>query len=867
MDYFTSAASNAWSQPYGTWFAGTYAKSITENVVASSVAVYTPTDTGSGSTSGGGQTSSYNGSQGLTSYQSEVRDGTGVSQSYSRTSFNSGTQLFLQDPSTRTEYVASYSDSSSSTPASTITVTLNVTNITSQRTEGATNDVDRTGDTGRTAQGSSANSFTEGTSNTNSADTFATTQTFTALTFPTGVGSSAGSVGFSTVTTTSTAVGGWSLGGISTASVSITRTTTGTPGTATGSTWVTSFTSSTFATSGGTRTGTAAITYSADFQSSGTSTQSISTTGTPSTTTTSALAFTATGTNHAWSPLEDTVCLMRGARDAGNYHLGNQLWVFSRDSVGASATAAGRFTDLFSSVSAASVTLSDFQKFATSSIAVTGITVSQNSTATTTATITGSTAGSGTNPASYATASTASTVGTVWKNGATWNEFTSYTSGTSALVSGASSNSSTVTISFNLGAVSTSLHTESAGPSSASSVVSDTHFYATIQETGYDSSGWTSTTATMGWSSFSTTDTRLALHSPATTTEMVGVRSTTADEILISSFASVSTNWYFVGLIKTSTTRVFRVMTPATRSTWDDLYNVEVDKFTTNSSISFSGVAGLNSTDYSLNEDLFRTYHSQQRVLPVTWSNPYQADGSPFYDHDVAWARGPAFGYGGPGGEFEQSSLPVYLSVTAGLAAGAAFSGQELATENLPTALAYSGVTFFPARTDYPISLGGAERAEYVSRLSSVGGAASVAVTWTSTTASGTSTLTTSRLATYTVAGVSAITGSFYRSEPIDFNTSDIRGGGFGFRGGFALGDDALSAARTVRINGGYVAWTAFNGAASVSSAISSATAGSVSFTVPGSLAIVLSVEPIISMSWGGGGNDHFVSSIPYFPT
>lgn len=861
MDYFTSCPADVWTKPYSTWFAGTHAQGITENNVGSSSA---------STTDGSGRSTAFNDSIGRTFHESNVRDGTGFSSTSAQTSFFSVQRASNYTPSTHTEFVPS----AGTVPASTITVTDDTTLTTSNRTAGQTINSHLSGDTTLQTQGTSLASTTFGTSNTSGSTTTAITSILTALAAPTGIGSSVGPLGFPTVTTTATQLGGWNLAGTSTSSISYVsttwnsyaRTTTTPPGTRSSrssttyssSTWTTTASIATFTSSQTvSENTTATITYSADFRSTSTTTLIFGTTFTVG-------HSTATTTNHAWSPLENTVFLMNGNRNGDDYNLGNQLWVFSLGSLNATASTAGRFTDLFSSVSSATRTLFDYQKFTTSSVGITAITVSNNTTATTSWTVTGFTAGTGTNPDTVHTASTNVTVSTTWKNGATWDSYSHYVSGTSHLISAAASNYSTATLTFSLGDVSTSLHTETVG--SPVSTISTTHFFGTYQETGYTDSGWTSTTSTMIFAASSTTESRLALHSPATTTQMIDARSTTTDETLISKFSSVGTDWHFVGLSKTTTTRVFTAPVSTTLSVWLNELNPEVDNYTTNSFFTFSPNGSV-ATNYSVSEARAITYQTENRRLPNTWSNPYESWTSFFTGLDNAWHRGPAFGYGGPGGDFTQSSLPVYLSVSIGLAGGGAFGTQTLETGNLPTALAYSGVTFFPDRTDYPIALpAGAARAKYISRISSLGQTASVGVTWTTTTASGTSTITRSTAATYTVAGVSSISGSFYRELPLTFNTSDIRGGA-PFRGGYALGANALASDYTVRIDGGFVAWTAFSSDSSVSSGSSSSTAGSVTFTVPASLAIVLSVEPIISMSWGGDRGDHFRSSVPYFPT
>lgn len=681
--------------------------------------------------------------------------------------------------------------------------TNNTTQTISNRTDGVRNITTNSGDTSSNYSDVSSESRTNGTVTFTTTGSTVTTYTNTGLGYSTGIGSSIGDVGNSTATTTETQLGGWSLGGTSTVSTATIGTTT--------SRWTTAGTVSTFPTSQVTSVRTiSTITYSADYLTAGT-------------------AATVPTTGHDLSPLQDTVFMLQAARNADNYQLGNELWKFSLGSMATNATTAGLFTALFSSASAATQTIPDYRKFSTASVAITAITISKN----TTATVTGS-------PTS------ATTVQTTWKNGTTWNATTP-------------SNTVTATHTFDLGEVSTSLHTYEVG--APPTVISETHFTGTIQITGYTSSGWTSATTTQAFGESSYTSTRLAIYSSNSTTAENYSRQSTTDETLVSSFSSVGTDWQFIGMAKTTTTRVFESLVPTTQSSWEASNHTSVSNYTTQSTATYAG-GGLTS-EFSVSEAAFYTYHTEDRLTPAIRSESSTG-------RDNAWHAGPAHGYGGIGGTFVASSMPVYLQVTASLAAGGTFATtQSFGTSNLPTALAYDGVTIFPDRTDFPIIVpSGAIRASYISRVASLGDAASVGVTWTATTTTtGTGTATTSTAATYAVDGVSAITGSFYRELAMTFNTYDPRAGNYTIgRGGYAIGDNALGSNYTVRVNGGHAAWTAYSSDSSVSTGSASSTAP-VTFTVPASLAIVVSCEHILSMSWADAGQDHFSSSVPYFPT
>jgi hypothetical protein len=838
MDYFTSKPNDVWTRAYSTWIVGTYELGITDNSFASSSV---------STTDFGGRSSSFIGSGERYNRLTTVLDGTGGSSSGNQSSYINGTQEYHFTPSTHTEVIGP------SGSFTTVTVTDDQTIISTSRTELGTTNLYLTGDTSSQTQGTTSGASSVDTDTTSSSTTGAYSETFTALAATTGIGSSVGTVGYSKLTLTATQEDGWLLIGTSTSSYSYTRATTGTPSTTTATKWTLADTFQTFATSQTVSENTSfSITYYEDLRTTATTTTLVGTN------TLTVGHSTATTTYHAHSPLEDTVFLMNGDRASADYNLGNQLWVFSLTGLGEDATTEARLTGLYSYGSGAIRTLADYQKFTTSAIPVTAITRSFNTTATTTSTITASTAGS---PPTIATGATDTIIETTYKNGGTWNPSESYISGTSTLYSAAASNTTTATHTFNLGDVSTSMHTEEVGD--PVSIISTTHFFGTYQETGYTSSGWTSTTSTSLFAESSATESHLVLHSPATTTIQVDARYLSTDETLISRFSSVGTSWQFIGLGKTTTTRVFTVGVSTTQSIWLANLNPEIEVFSTSSSGTFAP-NGINSTSYSKSEAWPITYNTEIRVLPNTWTMPF---GSTLDGLGNAWHPGPPHGYGGIGGNFTKTDLPVYLSVSVGLASGGAFGTQTFDTSVLPTALAYSGVTFFPDRTDYSISLpDGAIGAKYISRISNLGDNASVAVTWTTTTLIGTSTVIASTAATYTLAGVSSITGAFYREIPLTFNTSDIRGGR-DFKGGYGIGDNALSSDYTVRINAGFVEWTAYSSNSSVSSSSTSSTAGSITFTVPGSLAIVLSAEPIISMSWGEDRGDHFMSSIPHFPT
>ena len=806
MDSFTICPADVWTRnydtastrPYATWIEGSYSKSIQENQTGSSSV---------STTDAGGRTTAYSDGLASSHLTTTSRDGTGISEAYRSTEAYSASLVW--------NYIPTSDD---------------VTFDTSNRSE--TKDLRQylNGDTVRETLLTYSTALTYGTDEDSDETITPVTETLTAMSDETAIAGSVGTVGQSTMTTAETTPGGWSLEITSTQSISLTGSIT--------STWETVLSESVFATSQTTyENATQDITYAGDYRSYNTDSQ-------------------VEVTNHALSPLRNTVCLMNGGRDADDSNLGNKLWMFSLGTMATAATTEGRFTDLFSSVDSATATIEDYQKFKTSMLPCTAITVSINTVATTTWTVT-STNG--------ATGSVDVTVSTTSKNGVAWDSYDRFKVGTVHSISAAASNTSTATITFDLGDVSTSLHTYTVG----TAIVSETHFFGTYQETGYDSSGFTSTTLTNSEAASSSSETRLALYSPATTTQTVAARSTLEEETLISIYSSVGTAWNFVGLGKTTTTRVFSAEVSTTLQTWLSELNYEINRYTTNSTSSYNP-NGLNSTSYAIGETRSETRRTEERILPNTWAQPYQSESLFFGGLNNAWHRAPAIGFAGPGGNFTQSSMPVYLTISIGLVGGGAFGTQTLRTDHLPTALAYDGVTVFPARTDFPtqpLALPeGAINIKYLSRINSVGTGASVAVTWTTTSLSGTVTVKQTTAATYLVEGQTPITADFFKEKALTFDAPGLPGIA-SCSGGYGIGNNALGNPYTVRLDGGFAAWTAFSAGSSISSATSSSTGASLSLSFAGNIAIAISTEPIISMSWGSNRNDHFASSTPYLPT
>lgn len=584
---------------------------------------------------------------------------------------------------------------------------------------------------------------------------------------------------------------------------------------------------------------------------------------------------TETLTGHVYTQKIDTVAMLRGGRNDTDFNLGDMLWHFTLSALGDAASTTGRFTDLFGSTAAATVTLSDFGKFRTNSIAITDITISRDTATATTSIVTGTGTATG-------TAATATTVWHTSKNGARWDEYDTYNTthqtgtgtntGSEAItaISGAASNSSTDTYSFSIGNVGTTVSTWEV----SSSTYTTTIFTHTSQVTGYDTNNsWTSSTETAQFNSSSFTESRLALWASTITTMELVMRSTTADTILINSQAThadgTDVAYFHLGMVSTETTRVYDVETTTSRSLYASEFQNEADQYTTVSSYTLPG--GGNGVTYGVSEAQGITHHTKYRALPQIRTtpdglNPYQfLDGQVL---DVARFSVLPNGYAGCGGTFAVSALAVHSTVEVGLVSGGAFSGQSLDFAALPTVSAYPGVTLFPVDPGLTFNVPGAERASYVSRLDSIG-TATVAATWTSTTtaatSSGTASQVTRMFATYTVAAASPIAGTFFSDEPLSIHAENS----FQLIGGYAVGDNHLGNPYTVFARSGFAQWTEYSAGQSTASAVSSTSNsnGTVSFTVPGNHAIAFQIEPVFTARWTGGGEiPHYFSSTPHVP-
>ena len=646
--------------------------------------------------------------------------------------------------------------------------------------------------------------------------TGATTFTNTQLDYETGIISSIDQIGLSSLT--SNATGTWDNYITSTSSYSVSTTSIKT---GSQTSYSTSF--SKWNTVGSDSTVGVSLTTTSNTNSSITYAYTTSTQGSSS---------TFTKTNHFISPYVDTVILANAGKNSTNYNIGNQIWRFSEVVNIPSGSTFGRFSELFSSTKTDYFVATFKPLFPISSIEATAITFSEN---TRTATYSG---------------------GTIVQS------FTSY----NGIEYTASNNSKTETITKNIGDISISI----SGAGTSTGIV----FYSTRQITGYNTNNsFTTATETAGAYTSSTTTQVNKFWNSAKSTENIYSRVTTTDEILYSSFLTSGTDLYFAGFKKTTTTNAYLASTTITYPVWLQSFNPIISRYTTSSISNYSG--GYDSTGVSIGETLNLSFSTALEYRPSIWTNPYVPQ-----DNVVVY-KSPPIGYAGAGGNFNTSNLAVYSSINIGLVDGGAYgTEQTLNSYDLPTALAYDNVTIFPdsiSSTNHPY---GAYSMRYLSTNTSVGSRL-VGITWSTTTQTdytlkditGGTTLTTTQTnvakpATYSIAPIGLITGDFYSSGEITFNTSDVRMDN-NFSGGYALGNNAIGNDYTVSLGSGYVEWTAYDSTGSVSSNKSQGVGGSVSFTVPSSLAIVLNSEPILSMSWKDGSDtlDQISQSYQYFPT
>jgi len=608
------------------------------------------------------------------------------------------------------------------------------------------------------------------------------------------------------------------------------------------STWITTYTTLTDQSTTLTQETTDQLTWSADITTADTATTHVRTT---------------------WlfgSILQDTVFLMSADLASSDYNCQAFLWSFSHTDLDATATTAGVFTDLFASTTGNTITIGDYRKFHSSSVALTAISVSI-STGTSGGTTTQFTSYNGT---SFET-STTTTVSTTGSPGSvtstvtyTGNLSTTYSQSWS--IDGVSSTLSTGTYTTT---------TDTGQPPATSSTTIFTH---SVEVTGYDSSSsaWSSGTTSSTWGhATSTTGTHHILHSGFTTTTDVSIRSTTTDGLLFSSFTTTGTGTgtvrILLGSVSTSTVRVFSVRSSFTRLSYHADFHSQVSRYTTTDEAvgSFFTV--------SASDEFLATRWTEERVFPHMLARPGDDNMPPL--NEVRHRCHP-LGHAGFGGAFTASALSVHVTTTQGLASGETFTEESLIPPAAQSAV--RGVSFIPVPSVFV--LGGTERAVASSLLSvptAMTGEISVALTWTSTTTTGTATSDTSiisRSATHTLAVTSAITGTFHTAEAFTFNSAWREeflpyDGGIA-EGGYVAGDHLLGNSYEVLARSGCLRWSPYTSTQSTAAATSSVTgsAGSVSTTIAASEAIVFTVENVITAAWSAAGQYSIFSTCLHIP-
>lgn len=510
---------------------------------------------------------------------------------------------------------------------------------------------------------------------------------------------------------------------------------------------------------------------------------------------------------------EDSVYLLS---DGGSEFLrGYMLWSIA--SAGPDTTTA-KFTDLYTPSVGNSFTISDYGKFTTASLAL--------------------------------PVHSRSVSGTI-----------TFTDGFS------SSETSTHTHTVSLGAVGTSLSTNTAG--------STTRFTHTDFVSGYETSGdssFTTGTSVGSWDSTSSTGTRLAWANSYTTTATAASRSVTADEVLrsvrtVTRTAGTSSFRSFLGLSRFTTSRVIAEQITITRTSYH--LGFTLDNYTT----SFSTDNG-DPDESSARSSSFSGSHnyassSSIRMEPNVLSGRYNPPGA-----DEAWMTTPARGWAGFCGTFTQANPAVYLTTTSGLAAGSTFTTAsiQIGTVSMEENL---GVSIIPVASSTGVTLSGSGLASssIVSVPSALETILSIAATWTSTTSSGITTTGTTRSAMHTAGMSSPITGIFWTALPVTMDSSNAN---IGYNsphaslGGYVAGNNRMGS-HEVRLMAGAATWTQYTAGVSDTTGPTGSTSGSnesVSFTVPQGAAVRVAKEPILTVSWvpavGGFEGEHAIPTCPH---
>ena len=608
-------------------------------------------------------------------------------------------------------------------------------------------------------------------------------------------------------------------------------------------------------------------------------------------------------TDHYFNGLEDTVVLLNANRGT-DFNLSGVLWKFALETLAPDASSDGRFTDLFASVAGNTVTIREFSKFQTVICAMSGITISVG-----TSIYTDETGGTFTHSrTSY--------------NGIFYPTVTEVSMDTDGVAHNYTL-PPVMTVpdfrKFVIAGVESTLSTYYTETDHTSPAVSLTLFTHTVQTSEYrrSDSSWITGSQTATWvSATSSTFARDARHQAATTTHRVSFRGTTTDEILASKFSvtgtiteiltddtggttGLGTYAVYLGMQKMTTTRVISLERTDTISTHLASLHRDLRQYTSffeaNDTAHLGGTDGTDEATYEepdgsggsrtqshqavhksffseiWADEIFVTIFDEHRLGPSIYGKPLNFNST---EANRAVFRVLPVGWAGFGGSFEASSLTVCRTTTEGLLAGSTFSsnqkvwldGSVSAAPSVSMMAVHSGITIG----------GGAESASLISTPSAMTSVVSIAVTWTSTTQTGSATsqtAVTSHLATHTLAVTDPIIGDFWTSVPMTidngFRTGLDPDGSFAGVVGFGLGANVVRSTYQVILDAGYVAWTEYSGQQSTAGAggSSSGSNGSVSFAVPWSHAIVFRAENMLTAKWERGAqNDNYFFSLPYLP-
>ncbi len=600
-------------------------------------------------------------------------------------------------------------------------------------------------------------------------------------------------------------------------------------------------------------------------------------------------------TGHNFAGSNDTVFLMNAKQGGDDFNLGAILWTV-KGGLDYNESSEGRFEEVFGSTVGATIIVPDYGVRFTTENAVTAITISRNTE-------------SMANPSTEADAEPMIVVEVISKNGKKWEGYvTCYTYNSKGEIINDYKGDPIIANSIPQSNIRKYTHSIQCGDI-ASGIISsnwtdwdgvaheDTHtaYTHTIQVWGYDGnfdgyeggafwpSRWTSATTTAEFpGETGITEEADALMNSVITTITYNSRSTAVDVALISSFSldHSAGHHILIGMVEKSTTRVFGVSSTTTCATYHHHFWTEVDQYTSYSSsagyfhfpaesnanadgempqgMTYGGENGAGTT-IEVSHSVNMTYYVESPVSPGAWTRPeFNTDNLSL---GVARHQVHPFGYAGfaGGSSFDVSSIGVYFTVTEHLFDGSHFNSAMTSgiAGKCPMALACPGVSIFPVDENLPVTIAGAESARYLSGLNGIG-VASLAVTWTTTTnaTSGTGTVGTSRWATYLLAATEKINGKFFTDAEITFNSVGNRFqlGGF-LQGGFGAGANAIGESYQVRCNGGFVRWGEVEEGDSVAGAIAEtrSSGGTVTFAVDAGKAIVLTVEPIWSVSCPGG--------------